>query len=172
MAAQAKSSESFHQKHRSVVKHAQALTHEVTQLAEAYQHLDCVRREQRDEMKQIEVRGAAVSEQLDGKVQALQEQVTAVQHSATVANGCGSSYETSCVSRKAARDDLRQRTQAGSTCLASSVRNAYDATAGSPAPVARCCIITPLSVSTSCDLTPSERLGACAARQSNKFKPH
>ena len=86
--AQAASHEGFQQKHKTVVRHAQALTKEMTQLAEAYQNLDQARQEQQQELQQVHRRIEDSQRAQQGTSEELAEQITALQHSATVANGC------------------------------------------------------------------------------------
>jgi hypothetical protein len=87
-AVQAASSESFQHKHKTVVKHAQALTKEMTQLAEGIQHQDALRKEQEHVLAQLQGRMEEGQCAADSRVQQLADQVEIVKHSASVANGC------------------------------------------------------------------------------------
>lgn len=89
VASNAAAFEGLQQKHRAVVRHAQALTQEMTQLAQTVQGLDSLRKDQQQQIGQL---SSAVDEGKAAhasRAEELSEQIEKLRHSAAIANGCG-----------------------------------------------------------------------------------
>lgn len=80
--------EDYQQKHKTVVKHAQALASEMTQLADAYQQLDSMRQGQQGTIKELHAQFEAQKAGQADTMQELAEQLTMLQQTSTAANGC------------------------------------------------------------------------------------
>ena len=88
MASHASTVEGLQQKHRAVVRHAQALTHEMTQLAHTLQGLDSMRKDQQQQIEQVQTAMRDDKDAHDSRADALSQQIEKMRHSAAVANGC------------------------------------------------------------------------------------
>jgi hypothetical protein len=82
--------EDYQQKHRTMVKHAQALTHEMTQLAEMCQQLDSLCRGQQGTISKLHTRYEETRDSQTDKLKDLAEQITLLEHNSAQANGCAS----------------------------------------------------------------------------------
>jgi chromosome segregation ATPase len=86
-AQQATLKQELEQNHRSSIKHTQALTTEMTHLAEGYKQLESCRQQQQTSVAELKSHAAVVDEAHTQKLQELGEQIACLQRSSQHTHG-------------------------------------------------------------------------------------